>query len=86
VGYDDIARQIYKFPEVKTCYLISGAYDLLVFIEGSDLRHVALFVSQKLATIHNVTSTTTHFILRKYKEAGLHIQEQESIDRLPVTP
>jgi DNA-binding Lrp family transcriptional regulator len=86
VGYDEIASQIYRFPEVRQCYLISGAYDLLVFVEGKSLKEVATFVHQKLATIEHVISTTTHFILRKYKEAGVAISEPENTDRLPVAP
>lgn len=86
VGYDEIAAQIYKFPEVETCYLLSGGYDLLIFIEGANLKEVANFVSRKLATIDNVTSTTTHFILKKYKEAGIIIGDESQSDRLPVTP
>ena len=86
VGYDEIAAQIYRFPEVKLCYLISGSYDVLVFIEGKNLKEVATFVSQKLATIDNVTSTTTHFILKKYKEASIIISEEAATERLPVTP
>jgi DNA-binding Lrp family transcriptional regulator len=86
VGYDEIAAQIHKFPEVKLCYLISGAYDVLVFIEGRSLKDVATFVSRKLATIDNVTSTTTHFILKKYKEAGLTIGEGDQPERLPIVP
>ncbi|MCL5270748.1 MAG: Lrp/AsnC family transcriptional regulator [bacterium] len=86
VGYDEIAAQIYKFPEVKLCYLISGAYDVLVFIEGRNLKDVATFVSRKLATIDNVTSTATHFILKKYKEAGIVIGEEDQPERLPVVP
>lgn len=86
VGYDEIASQIYKFPEVKLCYLLSGAYDLLVFVEGANLKEVANFVAQKLATIHNVTNTRTHFILKKYKEAGITIGEEDVPQRLPVAP
>lgn len=86
VGYDEIAAQIYRFPEVKLCYLISGSYDVLVFIEGRNLKEVANFVSQKLATIDNVTSTTTHFILKKYKEAGIMMGEETPTDRLPIVP
>ena len=86
VGYDEIAAQIYRFPEVKLCYLISGAYDVLVFIEGKNLKDVANFVSRKLATIDNVTSTATHFILKKYKEAGVMIGVEESNERLPIVP
>ena len=86
VGYDEIAAQIYRFPEVKLCYLISGSYDVLVFIEGRNLKEVANFVSQKLATIDNVTSTATHFILKKYKEAGIMIGDETTTERLPIVP
>ena len=86
VGYDEIAAQIYRFPEVKLCYLISGAYDVLVYVEAPTLKGVAAFVSQKLATIEHVTHTATHFILRKYKEAGFIIGETDQIERLPIVP
>jgi DNA-binding Lrp family transcriptional regulator len=86
VGYDEIAAQIYRFPEVKLCYLISGGYDLLVYVEGNSLREVANFVAQKLATVEHVTSTATHFILKKYKEAGVIISETDQLERLPVVP
>lgn len=85
-GYDAIAAQIYRFPEVKLCFLISGDYDLLVFVEGGSLKAVAGFVTQKLATIENVTSTQTHFILKKYKEYGVTMGGDERADRLAVTP
>jgi len=86
VGYDEIAAQIYRFPEVILCYLVSGAYDLIVFVEGKNLKDVALFVSQKLATIEHVNRTATHFILRKYKEAGIILADEEKVQRLPITP
>lgn len=86
VGYDEIAAQIYKFPEVETCYLLSGGYDLLIFIEGANLKEVANFVSRKLATIDHVVSTTTHFILKKYKEECFIVGDEDKTDRLPVTP
>jgi DNA-binding Lrp family transcriptional regulator len=85
-GYDAIAAQIYRFPEVKLCFLLSGAYDLLVFVEGPNLKAVSLFVTQKLATIEFVSGTTTHFILKKYKEFGVSIGGDERVDRLAVTP
>lgn len=85
-GYDAIAAQIYRFPEVKLCYLLSGAYDLLVFVEGPSLKAVSLFVTQKLATIEFVSGTTTHFILKKYKEFGVSISGDERVDRLAVSP
>ena len=86
VGYDEIAAQIYRFPEVQLCYLISGTYDVLVYVEGKNLRDVATFVSRKLATIEHVTHTATHFILKKYKEAGVVIGETDQPERLPVVP
>ena len=86
VGYDEIAAKIYKFPEVRMCYLLSGAYDLLLFIEGNNLKEVASFVSRKLATIEHVVSTTTHFVLKKYKEEGLQVGDDETPARLPVSP
>ena len=86
VGFDAIARRIYKFPEVRSCYLVSGAYDLLLLVEGESLRQVASFVAEKLATLDHVLSTTTHFQLRKYKEAGVLVHEEEGIERLAVSP
>lgn len=86
VGYDEIAAQIHKFPEVKLCYLISGSYDVLVFIEGESLKDVARFVAEKLATIDHVKGTRTHFILKKYKEAGIVIGEEDYTERLPISP
>lgn len=86
VGFDDIAARIYKFPEVKSVYLMSGAYDLSVVIEGKSLQEVALFVSQKLATIDPVISTATHFILKKYKHDGVIFDEDEEDKRMIITP
>ena len=85
-GYDAIAAQIYNFPEVKLCYLLSGSYDLLVFVEGPSLKSVSLFVTEKLATINNVASTTTHFILKKYKEFGVTFGGDERLERLAISP
>lgn len=86
VGYDSIASQIYRFPEVKLCYLVSGGFDLLVFIEGPSLKAVSLFVTEKLAPIENVSHTTTHFILKKYKEFGVVMGGDERTERLAVSP
>ena len=69
-GFDAIAEEIYRFDEVKSCYLMSGGYDLAVFIEGKNLREVARFVSERLSTLDEVQSTATHFILKKYKIEG----------------
>ena len=70
-GFDRVAEKIYNYPEVKSVYLMSGAYDLSVLIEGRTMKEVALFVSQKLATIDAVISTATHFVLHKYKDKGV---------------
>ena len=86
VGFDEIAERIYRFPEVKSVFLMSGAYDLMVLIEGTTMKEVALFVSQKLATIYNVQSTATHFVLKKYKLEGVIMEGKEEIERLVVTP
>ena len=67
VGFDAMAERIYRFPEVRGLYLMSGVYDLLVMIEGSTLKEVAQFVSTKLSSIEGVVSTETHFMLKKYK-------------------
>ena len=70
-GFERIAQKIYNFPEVKNMFLMSGAYDLCVMIEGKTMKQVALFVAEKLAPIEGVISTSTHFVLRKYKDKGV---------------
>lgn len=70
-GYDHVAQKIYNYPEVESLYLMSGSFDLAVLIEGKTMREVAFFVAEKLATIEDVTSTATHFVLRKYKDKGV---------------
>jgi DNA-binding Lrp family transcriptional regulator len=85
-GFDRIAARIAKFEEVRSCRLMSGGYDLLVVVEGEDLRTVANFVSQKLATIQGVLSTATHFMLKTYKEQGLLYPEESFDERLKVSP
>ena len=70
-GFDRVAERIYSYPEVQSLYLMSGGYDLAVQIEGKTMREVAYFVAQKLATIDDVISTATHFVLRKYKDKGV---------------
>lgn len=86
VGFDAVAESIYLFPEVSSVTLLSGGYDLLVQVEGENLRDVALFVSEKLATIKGVQSTVSHFLLKKYKEDGVILVDQSDTRRLPVTP
>jgi DNA-binding Lrp family transcriptional regulator len=86
-GFDEIARRIYGFSEVSSVYLMSGAYDLMVLIEGSTMRQVAFFVAEKLSTIDGVLSTATHFVLKKYKDNGVIVEEDEGPDgRLVVSP
>ena len=70
-GYDHVAEMIYNYPEVESLYLMSGRFDLAVLIEGKTMREVAFFVAEKLATLEDVTSTSTHFVLRKYKDKGI---------------
>ena len=86
VGFDAIAERIYRFPEVRNLYLMSGSFDLLVMVEGQTMKEVAHFVSTKLATIDGVISTTSHFVLKKYKEEGVIIEDREKDRRLVVTP
>ena len=76
-GFDRIAERIYQYEEVESCYLMSGGYDLTVILRGRTLREVALFVSQKLSTIEGVTSTATHFILKKYKQNNMIFAPKE---------
>ena len=85
-GFDRLAERIAKYDEVHSCYLMSGSYDLLVIVQGSTLRQVATFVSEKLATVQGVLSTATHFMLKPYKEQGVLAVPEPSEDRLPVTP
>lgn len=80
-GFDKVAERIYRFPEVKSCYLMSGGFDLTVIVEGKTIKEVALFVSEKLATQEGVLSTATHFILKKYKDKGVIFEEKVRDDR-----
>lgn len=86
VGFDDIAERIYRFNEVKSVYLMSGTYDLSVIVEGKSMNEIANFVSQKLSTLDSVLSTTTHFILKKYKHDGIIIIPANKDKRIVVSP
>ncbi|HEX3015204.1 MAG TPA: Lrp/AsnC family transcriptional regulator [Desulfobacteria bacterium] len=86
VGFDTVAERIYRFPEVQNVYLMSGAYDLSVLIQGKSMKDVALFVAQKLATLEFVQSTATHFVLKKYKQDGVVFEDTEADHRLVVSP
>ena len=85
-GFDRIARRISGFPEVVNMYLMSGKYDLLLFVEGDNLRKVAAFVSERLATLSGVLSTGTHFMLKTYKQDGVLMDGEKQDDRLQVSP
>ncbi len=84
-GFDHIAERIYSFPEVSSCYLVSGDYDLLVVVEGENIQTVANFVASKLSSLENVRGTTTHFMLKKYKEDGHILKRIEQHKRLNIS-
>ncbi|WP_054703721.1 Lrp/AsnC family transcriptional regulator [Bacillus sp. JCM 19041] len=86
VGFDEVAERIYRFPEVRALYLMSGAYDLSVVIEGKTMQETARFVSEKLSTIDSVLSTTTHFQLKTYKHDGVIFNEPDEDRRIVVSP
>lgn len=85
-GFDTIAQRISGFPEVRSAYLMSGAYDLLLFVEGSTLREVAAFVAERLSPLDGVLSTSTHFMLKTYKRFGVLMHQETSDERLSVAP
>lgn len=85
-GFDRLASRIAKFDEVRSCCLMSGGYDLMVVVEGADLKTVSSFVSVKLATIQGVVSTVTHFMLKPYKEQGVLMDGEFSDEKLAVSP
>lgn len=86
MGFDAVARRIYRFEEVKSVYLMSGGYDLLVLVEAKSLKELALFVSSKLSTLEMVTGTQTSFVLKRYKEEGVTFDGSQSDNRLVVSP
>ena len=85
LGFDHIAERIYSFPEVSSCYLISGTYDLLVIVEGKNIQTVSKFVAEKLSCLENVRRTTTHFMLKKYKEDGVILKHKEENKRIAIS-
>src|SRR3974390_1384396 len=85
-GFNPIAERISRFPEVRSAYLMSGAYDLLLFVEGGTLREVAAFVSERLSPLEGVLSTSTHFMLKTYKRYGVLMQSEGADERLTVSP
>jgi len=80
-GFDKVAERIYRYPQVKACYLMSGGFDLTVIVEGKTMKEVALFVAEKLAPLESVLSTATHFVLKKYKDKGVIFGEKTKDDR-----
>jgi DNA-binding Lrp family transcriptional regulator len=86
VGFEEVAKGIYRFKEVNSVYLMSGAYDLSVIVEGRTMNEIATFISEKLSTLDSVVSTTTHFILKKYKHDGTVFDETEDDKRIVVSP
>ena len=86
MGFDAVARRIYRFEEVKSVYRMSGGYDLLVLVEAKSLKELALFVSSKLSTLEMVTGTQTSFVLKRYKEEGVIFDGSQSDNRLVVSP
>ena len=85
-GFDKVAERIYKFNEVKAVYLMSGGFDFTVIIEGRTMKQVALFVHQKLAPLEAVLSTSTHFVLKKYKDYGVIFENSKKDERMIVSP
>ncbi len=83
-GFDQIAERFYQYEQVKTVYLMSGTYDLLLLIEGRTLNEVALFVAEQLAPMDTVISTATHFVLKKYKQDGVMFEKPQEDERLVV--
>ena len=86
VGFDEVAHRIYRYKDVKSVYLMSGAYDLSVTVEGRTMHEVATFVSEKLSTLDSVLSTTTHFQLKKYKHDGTIFGDHGEDKRIVVSP
>jgi DNA-binding Lrp family transcriptional regulator len=85
-GFDEIARRIYRYPEVRSVALVSGGHDLRIIVEGTSIREIGDFVAEKLATLDRVNSTDTHFLLKKYKEDGDVFAEADADQRLMVAP
>jgi DNA-binding Lrp family transcriptional regulator len=85
VGFDAVAERIYSFPEVTSCYLLSGSYDLLLVVEGDNLQTVSNFVASKLSPMEHVRGTTTHFLLKKYKEDGVILKSRPKPKRLNIS-
>ncbi|WP_342305593.1 Lrp/AsnC family transcriptional regulator [Methanolobus sp. ZRKC5] len=86
IGYQDLVERLYKFPEVRSVRLLSGQYDISLTVSGRSMKEVAFFVAEKISTLEQVQHTTTHFVLKTYKEDGVILYEQDRVTRLLVTP
>lgn len=86
MGFDKLAERIYQYEEVETVYLMSGGYDFCIILDGKTLREVSQFVSEKLSTLDSVLSTSTHFVLKKYKEHGTVLAKKTKDERMAITP
>ncbi|WP_440952799.1 Lrp/AsnC family transcriptional regulator [Methanococcoides sp. FTZ1] len=86
LGYQAIAERLYKFPEVRSVRLLSGEHDISITVRGNSMKQVAFFVAEKIATLDQVQSTATHFVLKTYKEDGLILDEPDQVKRLAVSP
>jgi len=85
VGFDNVAERIYSFPEVTSCYLVSGTYDLLVVVEGDNIQTVSEFIASKLSPMEGIRGTATHFLLKKYKEDGQILKKKAQGKRLNIS-
>jgi DNA-binding Lrp family transcriptional regulator len=85
LGFDRVAERIYSFPEVSSCYLVSGTYDLLLIVRGKDIHTVARFVAEKLSPMENVRGVVTHFLLKKYKEDGVMLKGRQEHERIAIS-
>jgi len=85
LGFDRVAERIYSFPEVSSCYLVSGTYDLLIIVSGKDIQTVARFIAEKLSPMEHVKGVVTHFLLKKYKEDGVILKQQEDNKRIAIS-
>lgn len=85
MGFDNLAQRISKFPEVNSCYLMSGGFDFMILLEGKSMKEIAKFVFDKLSTLESILSTSTHFVLKKYKDHGVTLVKEAEDDRILVS-
>ena len=85
VGFDRIAERIWQYPEVEGIYLMSGSFDFAIFLQGKSMREVAMFVAEKLSTLDSILSTSTQFVLKKYKDHGVIMEKSEKDERMSIS-